>query len=64
MQPASLNGETKDSQFKLKVDKLFRVPTLTTSERNKLKVEKGLLVFNTSLGKLQIHDGTDWVSVH
>ncbi len=64
MQPASLNGETKDSQFKLKVDKLFRVPVLTTSERNKLKVEKGLLVFNSSLGKLQIHDGTDWVSTH
>ncbi len=64
MQPASLNGQTKTSQYRLTVDKLFRVPVLTTSERNKLKVEKGLLVFNTSIGKLQVHDGTDWISVH
>ena len=64
MLPASLNGDTKTDKFKLTISNILLVPVLTTSERNKLKIEKGLVVFNSSLSKLQVHNGTDWVSTH
>lgn len=60
----SLSGATEEQKIRLVVEKTLRIPVLTTAERNKLKLEKGLIVFNSSLGKQQIYDGTDWVSVH
>ena len=60
----SLSGATEEQKIRLVVEKTLRIPVLTTAERNKLKLEKGLIVFNSSLGKMQIHDGTDWISVH
>lgn len=60
----SLAGFVKENIDRMIINKFLKVPVLTTAERNKLKAEKGLVVFNSSLGKLQINDGTDWVSVH
>jgi hypothetical protein len=61
--PVSLNGETKDNINKLIVNKFLRVPVLTTTERNKLKLEKGLLIFNSTTNKLQVYT-TSWVDTH
>ena len=58
----SLIGATDDKKLKLIVEKFFRVPVLSTTELNKLQLEKGLMVFNTTITKLQVFDGTDWVS--
>ena len=60
---AKLNGETKNHTNKLVVDKFLRVPTLTTAERDKLKLEKGLLIYNLTTNKLQVYT-TSWVNTH
>lgn len=61
---ASLIGQTQTDVLKFTVKKFLKVPVLSTSERNKIKAEKGIVVFNSSLGKLQVYDGTDYISVH
>jgi hypothetical protein len=58
-----LNGETKDNVNKLIVKKFLQVPVLTTVEKNKLKTVKGLIVYDSTLVKLQVFT-TTWVSLH
>jgi hypothetical protein len=37
---------------------------LTTTERNALTAESGMMIFNTTDVKLQCYDGTAWNNLH
>jgi hypothetical protein len=41
----------------------YRPTPMTTTERDALTAEPGMLIFNSSVGELQTYDGTDWVRV-
>ena len=38
--------------------------SLTETERNALSAQTGGVIFNTTVNKLQVYDGTSWVSMH
>jgi hypothetical protein len=44
--------------------RVFRLPNLTTTQRDALTPLAGHKVFNTTLAKEQVYDGTAWVSTH
>lgn len=37
---------------------------LTTTERDALSAQSGMVIFNTSTSKLQVFDGSNWVDLH
>ena len=37
---------------------------MTTTERDALIAQTGGVIFNTTINKLQVYDGTSWVSMH
>lgn len=38
----------------------FLMPRMTTAERNAITVSDGMLLYDTSIGKVYIHNGTNW----
>lgn len=42
----------------------FKFANMTTSIRNGLSAESGMVIFNTTDAKLQVYDGTSWVDLH
>ena len=60
---AKINGETKNNVNKMIVNKFMKMPVLTTTERDKLKTEKGLLVYNSTTDKLQVFTNV-WIDLH
>tara|TARA_B100001057_G_scaffold336096_1_gene336878 strand:- start:299 stop:547 length:249 start_codon:yes stop_codon:yes gene_type:complete len=38
--------------------------SLTETERDALSAQTGGVIFNTTNNKLQVYDGTSWVSMH
>lgn len=43
---------------------LFRIVPMTTAERNAITAQQGMIIFNSTDTKLQVHDGTNWVNLH
>lgn len=60
-----LNAVTADVND-LEVDTVFKLPTHTTAQRDSKinPLVAGILIFNTSLNKVQVYDGTSWVNLH
>jgi hypothetical protein len=49
--------------------KLFNIgvlvlPTMTTTERDLLKAEEGMIILNTTLNKVQAYVNGSWTSLH
>ena len=42
----------------------FKVPTLTTTERDALTAAKGMVIYNTTTDKLQVYAASSWTDLH
>jgi hypothetical protein len=39
------------------------LPVLTTTERDALTAETGMLIFNSTTGTINMYDGSGWVAI-
>lgn len=58
---SSLNGEKELNSYKV-ITKILKLQSFTTAERNKLRAENGMVIYNSTTTTIQYYNGA-WTNL-
>jgi hypothetical protein len=64
MSIGGLTAPTLDMSLDMKEPKAFGLPFLTTTERDALTPTERMLIYNITVHKVEVYNGTGWIDLH